>query len=236
MKRAGGSPSPLRCSAARAARSASRGARCLPRPSIPRRTRPTVQAATTKITNIATTKAVTNTPFRQSLSTRRCQAAWGRNCLTGRTPRLRGKRCRWNSSRAHSLPSQDHGVGMETADSCFQFHHSLQSRSDRHPARFASFLARGTTEPAQRQYPTQRGMLALYTACMPCTARASYVHLRMRWQSRAPSGVERVRRTLTARTPAVVEAGCPVIVQVRRLTRSHEAVRRLRLRLHRRAC
>jgi hypothetical protein len=80
-----------------------------------------VQAATTKITNIATTKAVTNTPFRQSLSTRRCQAEWGRNCLTGRTPRLRRRRCRWNSSRAHSLPSQDHGVGMKRPILAFNF-------------------------------------------------------------------------------------------------------------------
>jgi hypothetical protein len=192
MKRAGGSPSPLRCSAARAARSASRGARCLPRPSIPRRTRPTVQAATTKITNIATTKAVTNTPFRQSLSTRRCQAEWGRNCLTGRTPRLQGRRCRWNSSRAHSLPSQDHGVGNETADSCFQFHHSLESHSDRHPARFASFVARGQAAPMPRRTSPANS----------CSRRS----------------------------------GVPDIVQVRRLTRSHEAVRRLRLRLHRRAC
>jgi hypothetical protein len=80
MKRAGGSPSPLRWSAARAARSDSRGARCLPRPSIPNRTKPTVQAARTKITIIATTMEVTNTPFRQSMSSGR-----GRNCLAGRT-------------------------------------------------------------------------------------------------------------------------------------------------------
>ena len=129
MKRAGGSPSPLRCSAARAARSASRGARCLPRPSIPRRTRPTVQAATTKITNIATTKAVTSTPFRQSLSTRRRQAEWGRNCLTGRTTRLRCRRCRWNSSRAHSLPSQDHGVRMERPILAFDFITNLDGQA-----------------------------------------------------------------------------------------------------------
>ena len=66
--RAGGSASPLRCSAARAARSASRGARRLPLPSIPSRTKPTVQAATTKITIIPMTMEVTNTPFRQSMS------------------------------------------------------------------------------------------------------------------------------------------------------------------------
>jgi hypothetical protein len=108
MKRAGGSPSPLRCSAARAARSASRGARCLPRPSIPNRTRPTVQAATTKITIIATTMEVTNTPFRQSMSNGR-----GRNCLTGRTTATSGG-AGGTALRAHSLPSQDHGVSIET--------------------------------------------------------------------------------------------------------------------------
>ena len=64
----GGSPSPLRCWAARAIRSASFGARCFPRPSIPSRTRPTVQATTTKMTIIATTMEVTNIPFRQSMS------------------------------------------------------------------------------------------------------------------------------------------------------------------------
>jgi hypothetical protein len=96
MKRAGGSPSPLRCSAARAIRSANFGARCFPRPSIPSRTRPTVQATTTKITIIATTMEVTNIPFRQSMSSGTGKElpyrSYSRNCGAGGAG--------WNSSWA----------------------------------------------------------------------------------------------------------------------------------------
>ena len=47
---------------------ASLGARCFPRPSMPSRTRPTMEATTTKITIMATTMEVTDAPFRQSMS------------------------------------------------------------------------------------------------------------------------------------------------------------------------
>jgi hypothetical protein len=136
MKRAGGSPSPLRCSAARAARSASRGARCLPRPSIPSRTRPTVQAATTKITIIATTMEVTNTPFRQSMSSGRGKelsyGPYNRNCDAGGAG--------GTALRALSLPSQDHGVSIETQILALDFITTLDFTLTGSP-RFASFVA-----------------------------------------------------------------------------------------------
>jgi hypothetical protein len=66
-----------------------------------------MQAATTKVTIMATTMEVTNTPFRQSMS-----SGTGKELSYGLYNR--NGRCRWNSSRADSLPSQDHDVAIET--------------------------------------------------------------------------------------------------------------------------
>jgi hypothetical protein len=178
MKRAGGSPSPLRCSAARAARSASRGARCLPRPSIPSRTRPTVQAARTKITIIAMTMEVTNTPFRQSMShgtgkelsygpcNRNCNAGGaGGTALGPIVCQAKITMSRWKRGffALDFITTSAPGSGGT---------HS-RTFSTQAPASLTRKLLQSTarpTEPAQRQHPTLRGLPTLYTACMPCPA------------------------------------------------------------------
>ena len=84
-----------------------------------------MQATTTKITIMATTMEVTRRPF-QTVDVKRNGEG---TVLQVVQPQLRCVRCRWNSSWAHSLPSQDHDVAIEMAVSCSRFHHGQATDS-----------------------------------------------------------------------------------------------------------
>jgi hypothetical protein len=177
----------------------------LPRPSIPRRTRPAVQATTTKITIIAMTMEVTTLPFRQSV-----ERAWA---LPGEGTVLRVD----TASAMRAVPVEqllaDNSAKPRSqchhrkADSCSRFHHNCVGlHSDRPPARFASFVARQqlpqppNTHSAASSSSRRSGRPVIVR--WDCTQQAASDSPPLRSAAQATDSVSRRREEITVETPS----------------------------------